>query len=330
MCNIIISQVSGYAPSNIVSNNDLSNIVDTNDEWVFSRTGIKNRRISTGEDTSDLASKVCEGLLKKDGLPPEALDLIIVATSSPDSLVPSTACLVQANVNAVNAIAFDLNAACTGFVYALSVAEKIMRAGPYKTAAVIGADVLSKLVDWSDRNTCCIFGDGAGGVLLKKITGAESFLICEDLKSDGKRASSLVAKKMPVISCWAKKNETQDVQNNYVYMAGRDIFDFALKEAPKNILSALGKSGLSFDDIHLIVPHQANSRIIEAFAKKLKLGLDKFCINIEEYGNTSAASIPLALSCLIVNGKVQLGSGQKLILTGFGGGLTWGSIIIRV
>ncbi len=324
MSNIVVSQISAYTPSNIVSNDDISKIVETNDEWIFSRTGIKNRRISLNENTSDLCAKVCKDLIEKEGIDPKEIDLIIVATITPDALMPSVSCMVQSIINAENAMAFDINVACTGFVYAISIAEKMMKSGLYKTALVVGGETLSKMVDWTDRGTCCLFGDGAGGILLKQ--GNENFLICEELRADGKRGLSLTGKNIPLSNYWVDGKPASE----FMQMQGRDIFDFAAKAVPQSILSVMEKSGLTFDEIDYIVPHQANSRIIDFVAKKLKLEMDKFFMNISEYGNTSAASIPIALSEMLDKNLIKIGSGQKLILAGFGGGLTWGSVIIKL
>lgn len=311
MNKIKIIATAKCTPDNVVTNDDLSLLVDTSDEWIFSRTGIKQRFICKGENTSDLCTNVVNQLLERSGLSPLDIDLIIVATMTPDYLTPTTACLVQKNVGATNAFCFDVNSACSGFVYAFSVAEKFIISGKYERVIVVGADVLSKIIDWTDRATCVLFGDGAGGVLL---TGSETGgILAEDLYSDGAKSDVLTAN-----------------YENSIQMDGRKVFDFATREVPKSILSVLEKSNTSLDEIKYIVAHQANIRIIEGVAKKLKLDMSKFYINIQTYGNTTAATIPIALDEMLEKGLITLGSGEKIIITGFGGGLTMGSILIQI
>ncbi len=313
-----------YLPENTVTNDDLSNIVETSHEWIYSRTGISKRCISKKENTSDLATIVGKNLIKKANLSPEDIDIIIVATITPDYLTPSTACIVQGNLEAKNALAFDINVACSGFVYALSIADKFLKSGIYKNAIVIGAETLSKIVDWQDRGTCVLFGDGSGGVLLCSSKDDNSVL-AEDLNADGASYKAITGGNLGIKNPFVDTNESSSF---YLQMNGRDVFNFATKTVPKSINKVLEKSNLTLDDIKYIVPHQANSRIVEVVAKKLKIGLDKFYLNLENYGNTSAASIPIALSEMSKNNILQ--KGDKLIITGFGAGLTWASMIIQV
>lgn len=324
MINTKITEFERYAPDNLVSNSVLSTIVDTSDEWISSRTGILKRRISTGEDTSDVASKVAQKLIQKAKISPNDIDIIIVATITPDYLTPSTACIVQGNIGANNAFSFDINGACSGFVYALSMAHKFLKAGIYKNAIVIGAEILSKIVDWKNRSTCVLFGDGAGGVLIQS-NGDKDAIIAEDLHSDGTSWEAITGGKLSVSNPFT---EEEDADKFFLEMNGRDVFNFATKTVPKSIKSLLKQSNMNIDDIKYIVPHQANYRIIDVVAKKLNTDIDKFYLNLEHYGNTSSASIPIALSEMSEKGLIK--EGDKLILTGFGAGLTWGSILIDI
>lgn len=310
-------------PANTVTNDDLSSIVETNDEWITTRTGIKNRHLAVdGENTSELCTEVGRKLLNTSGIAAEDIELIIVATITPDFATPSTACLVQGNLGCVNAFAFDLSAACTGFVYAFSVADKFIKSGQYKNIMVIGAENLSKIVDWTDRATCVLFGDGAGGAIIS--SNGTGGIISEDLHAKGEDGLKLTGGERLVRNFVAKQQNEDRV---FLQMDGRAIFNFATRNVPKSINAVMEKSGLTFDDIKYIVPHQANSRIIDVVAKKLGLPLDKFYINLDEFGNTSAASIPMALAQMKEKGLIE--KGDKIIISGFGGGLTWGSILFE-
>ncbi|WEV44652.1 ketoacyl-ACP synthase III [Streptococcaceae bacterium ESL0687] len=315
-----------YAPDQVVSNDDLGKIMETSDEWIASRTGIRKRHISKDENTSDLAAEVARRLLEKSLLEAEDLDFIIVATISPDGNMPSTASLVQAKVGAVNAFAFDLTAACSGFVYALALADKLIASGSYQKGIVIGAEVLSKVVDWSDRTTSVLFGDGAGGVLLEA-GSTEPLIMAESLKSDGDRAMSLTSNLTGPRSPFSSENDADDL---FLRMDGRAIFDFAVRDVPKNIDASLQKANLSGDDIDYFLMHQANSRILDKLARKVKVDRQKFLQNMQDYGNTSAASIPILLSESIENGTIKLDGSQKIVMTGFGGGLTWGTLVVKI
>ena len=322
MLNTGIRAVDCYAPEKIVTNDDLSQIVDTSDEWIYTRTGIKQRHLSTGEDTSQLCIEVAKRLLEKSGTLPEEIDLIIVGTISPDYATPSTACLVQGAIGAVNAFAFDISAACSGFVYALSTADKFIKSGGYKNAIVIGAETLSKIVDWKDRSTCVLFGDGAGGVIVEPVD--KGGILAEDMHSKGEDGLKMTGneRKPENMLC------TPESENNpYLVMDGRAIFNFATKVVPHSVNEIIEKSGISMDDVKYIVPHQANSRIIDIVARKLNVPIEKFYININEYANTSAASIPIALGEMSEKGLLK--KGDKIIVTGFGAGLTWGSMLIE-
>lgn len=322
MNNVRLIGTGSYAPSKVVTNFDLSEIVDTSDEWISTRTGIRERRISSGEDTSLLASKAALNAIKASNINPLDIDLIIVATTSPDSFTPSTACLVQANIGADNATCFDIGAACSGFIYALNTAVQFIKSGSSKTALVIGAEVLSKILDWSDRSTCVLFGDGAGAAILE--ASDENSILSIYTGSEGKKAEFLRCPAVSVNNPFTK-GAIRAVSN--VSMNGKEIFRFATKVIPKGIEEVLKNSQYTFEDIKYIIPHQANMRIIEFVAKKLGIDCNKFYMNLDKYGNTSAASIPLALDEMVRRGL--LNRGDKIILVGFGGGLTYGSVLIE-
>ena len=311
-----ITATASYVPEKIVTNDDLSNLMDTSDEWIHSRTGIKRRRVAVGENTSDLCIRVAQTLLQDAQLSAESLDFILVATITPDFNTPAVACQVQGAIGAVNAFAFDISAACAGFVYALSMAEKLIRTGA-KKGVVIGGEVLSKVLDWNDRSTAVLFGDGAGGLLLEACS--EQHLLKESLKADGTRGMSLTS--------GFRTNENPFSQNATAYsacmqMIGREIFDFATRDVVASI------NDLTQDEaIDYFLLHQANSRILDKVARKLKQPREKFLQNMQDYGNTSAASIPLLLDEEIKRGTLSLGSGQKVVFSGFGGGLTWGTML---
>jgi 3-oxoacyl-[acyl-carrier-protein] synthase-3 len=308
----------------VVTNDDLSKIVETNDEWISSRTGIKERRVSTGQTTSQLCIGAGKKLLEETGTDPLDVDLIIVATLTPDYATPSTACLVQGELGCDNALCFDVSAACSGFVYAMSIANKFIRSGEYKKVLVFGAEVLSKITDWSDRSTCVLFGDGGGGALIEA-TEAPCGVLAEDMHSKGKDAMSLTANEfLPQNFKYTPENEAA----RYINMDGRAIFSFATKNVRVSINNVLEKANLTIDDIKYVVPHQANYRIIEVLAKKLGTTMDKFYMNLDKYGNTSAGSIPLALGEMYDKGLLE--KGDKIIISGFGGGLTWGSMLIEL
>lgn len=311
-----ITATASYVPEKIVTNDDLSNLMDTSDEWIHSRTGIKRRRVAVGENTSDLCIRVAQTLLQDAQLSAESLDFILVATITPDFNTPAVACQVQGAIGAVNAFAFDISAACAGFVYALSMAEKLIRTGA-KKGLVIGGEVLSKVLDWNDRSTAVLFGDGAGGLLLE--ASSDQHLLKESLKADGTRGMSLTS--------GFRTNENPFSQNAPAYsacmqMIGREIFDFATRDVVASI------NDLTQDEaIDYFLLHQANSRILDKVARKLKQPREKFLQNMQDYGNTSAASIPLLLDEEIKRGTLSLGSGQKVVFSGFGGGLTWGTML---
>ncbi|MBO0471677.1 ketoacyl-ACP synthase III [Enterococcus sp. DIV0242_7C1] len=307
-----------YVPENVVSNQQLTTMMETSDEWISSRTGIRARNIVTNENTSDLCIKVAEQLLKKSGKKPEELDFILVATMTPDYGTPSVACLVQGSIAAQNAFAFDISAACSGFVYALSMGEKLIRTGK-RLGMIIGGETLSKVIDWNDRTTAVLFGDGAAGVILEADT--EEHFLSEKLQADGKRAKSLTSGYLENKSPFYTESSEE---SNYLKMTGRDIYDFSLKDVASNIREIVE------EDVDYLLLHQANKRIIEKISRKLAIPREKFLTNMEQNGNTSAASIPLLLDESVEAGVLKIGSGQKIVLTGYGGGLTWGSILLTL
>lgn len=311
-----------YTPSNIVTNEDLSKFVETSDEWITTRTGIKERRISIGEDTSELCLKAAKKALENANICAEEIDLIIVSTVTPDQFTPSTSCLVQAELGAVNAASFDINAACTGFVYGLNIANAFIKSGQYKTILMIGAEVLSKVTNWEDRNTCVLFGDGAGAAVLR--ASDESGIITTYTGSEGDVKGVLTIGAVDVTNPY-----TENVDEKYksIYMNGKEVFKFATKAMNKSVRKVIEDANMTIDDIDHIVPHQANYRIIDYVAQKNKIDKDKIYINLDKYGNTSSASIAIALDEM--NEKGLLKRGDKIILTGFGGGLTWGAILLE-
>jgi len=314
-----VHAVAHYVPPRMVTNEEISTWVDTTDEWIAQRTGISQRHMSTGENTSDLCVKVAKDLLKKSGLTADDIDLILVTTVTPDYLSPSVSCMVLGAIEAKKAFAMDINAACTGFVYGFSVAQKYLASGQCRYIMLIGAELLTKYVDWTDRNTCILFGDGAGGVIL---SADDNKLYAEKLHSRGAMPITMSRQKVVNPFC------ASDREVDYLKVDGREVFEFAVKSVSENINELLTSQGIGMADIKYIVPHQANRRIVEGISKKLKVDISKFYINIQRYGNTSSASIPIALSEMAKDGLV--GEGDKVILSGFGGGLTWGSVLIEL
>lgn len=321
MNNIVIKGVGSYIPNKILTNEDLGKIVDTSDEWISGRTGIKKRHISSGEDTSYMATEACKQALTRANIDPKDIDLIIVATATPDMYIPSTACIVQKEIDAVNALAFDISAACTGFIYGIQIGTSLMKTSNFKHALVVGAETLSKVTDWQDRSTCVIFADGAGAALLSR---DENVGVIDTInKSEGDKWEHITIGGNDVINPFSKEIEPKKKE---IQMNGGEVFKFATTTIPKAIKEILEKNNMSIDEIDYIVPHQANIRIIEYAAKKLKISPDKFYTNIQDYGNTSAASVPIALNEMYE--KDLLKKGDKIILVGFGGGLTYGASLI--
>lgn len=317
--------VGSYAPEKVITNKDLEKIVETSDEWIVSRTGIKQRHVvEPGIATSDLAAQAAERALADAGVTADEIDLIIVATATPDMLFPSTACLVQDKIKASNAAAFDLSAGCSGFAYGLVTGSQFIRTGLYKKVLVIGAEALSTILDWSDRNTCVLFGDGAGAAVLGEVPAGYGILGA-DLGADGSGGELL---KIPAGgSRIPATRESVDQRLHHLQMSGNDVFKFAVKVMGEAAIKALDNSGLSHSDVDCLIPHQANIRIIQSAAKRLKLPMEKVIVNVDKYGNTSAASIPLAMDEAIKEGRLK--NDDIIVLVGFGAGLTWASCVIK-
>ena len=322
MSNVGIAGTGAYVPSLAVTNDDISELVETNDEWIMKRTGIRERRISQGEDTSDMASKAALCALERADVEPKDVELIIVATISPDMFIPSVACLVQSKIGADDAACFDINVACSGFVYAMEIAQSMMKSMNYKNALIIGSETLSKVINWKDRSTCILFGDGAGAAVLKRTE--EPGIMKSYLKSEGKKGDALTIGAADFNTPFSKESVERD---RHIYMNGGDVLKFAVNALADLVNKVLDETGLSMDDIKYIVPHQANVRIIQSAAKKLHTDLDKFYINLEKYGNTSSASVPIALNEMYEKGMLK--KGDKFILVAFGGGLTYAATMIE-
>ncbi len=321
----VFSRIAGtgsYLPEKVLTNEDLSKIVDTNDEWIAARTGIRQRHVAAdGQTTSDLGYNAALRALEAAGVDAGELELIVVGTTTPDLIFPSTACLIQHRLGADGCPAFDVNAACSGFVYALTVADKFIRSGAVKTALVIGAETLTRMVDWSDRTTCVLFGDGAGAVVLKADT--ETGILSTHMHADGGKKELLWN---PVgVSVGFKPGE--DNAGVRINMSGNEVFKHAVKALDAVVEETLEANGLDRHDIDWLIPHQANLRIIEATAKRLDMPMDRVVVTVDKHGNTSSGSVPLALDTAVRSGKVQ--RGQLLLLEAFGGGFTWGSALLR-
>ncbi len=318
---IKIMGTGSFLPETVVTNDYLSTIMDTSDEWISSRTGIRERRLAKEETTASMSAEAAKRALEDAGVKAEELDLIIVGTITGDCVTPSTACEVQAALGAVNAVAFDINAACSGFLYSMNTAYAYMQCGIYKNALVIGAETLSKIMDWNDRGTCVLFGDGAGAVVLGM--SEEGGILGFEQGSDG-------AKGM-VLACENRKNNNPLVQNSkdlgYVHMDGQEVYKFAVSTVPNSIHKVLEKAEVAVEDIKYFLLHQANIRIIQSVSKRLRMPMEKFPIALDHCGNISAASVPILLD--EVNKKGMLQKGDKIVMSGFGAGLTWGTCVVE-
>ncbi len=320
-----ITSTAKYLPQKTLSNQELEKMVDTSNEWILSRTGIENRHIvGDGEATSDMCSQIAKQLLEKSGKSAEDIDLILVATSTPDFPVVSTAALVQDKIGAKNAWGYDIVAACTGFVYAMETGAKFIESGSYDNVIVIGADTMSSIIDYTDRNTCVIFGDGGGGVLLEP-TQEEIGIIDSILHIDGSGHKYLTVPAGGSANPASK--ETLDNKMHYVYQDGKTVYKFAVKNMANVSKKILDNNKLQGSDVKLFIPHQANRRIIDAAAKRCGLKDDQVLVNINKYGNTTAGTIPIALDEAVETGR--LNKNDLLLLAAFGGGFTWGSMLIR-
>lgn len=298
-----------YVPEKVLTNADLEKIVDTNDEWIRTRTGIEERRIADDSiNTSDMAFYAAVNALEDAKIKAEDIDLILVATVTPDMSFPSVSCIIQDRLGATNAAAMDVSAACSGFMYGVITAQQFIQTGAYKNILVVGAEKLSKITDWSDRNTCVLFGDGAGAAVIGPVSDGKGILSFE-LGSDGSGGKHLLH------------------DNEYIGMNGREVFKFAVRQMPESSVNVVKKAGFNTEDVDYLIPHQANIRIMEAARERLGLPQDKMATSVKQYGNTSAASIPLALSEDVKSGKIK--DNDLVVLVGFGGGLTWGAVALR-
>lgn len=308
-------------PKRIVTNDDLSKIMDTSDEWIRSRTGIVSRHIAQEETLTSLAVEASRQAIEEAGVLPEEIDMILAATLSADNVLPCLACELQRELGAVNAVAFDINAACSGFLFALQTADAYIKSGRYEKILVVGGEILSKMVDWNDRSTCVLFGDGAGAVLVK--ADRECGILGIAQGSDGSRGDALTCGNRKINNPCRKDSS----ELSYTKMNGQEVYKFAVRTVPRAILEAVEEAGLSVENIDLFVLHQANIRIIESVAKRLKVPMEKFPTNLQECGNISAGSVPVLLDKINREGRIN--KGDKIVLAGFGGGLTWGAAVLN-
>lgn len=299
-----------YVPTNVVTNKDMEKIVDTSDEWIRSRTGIEERRIADDDtDTSDMAFFAAQNALEEANVRAEDIDMILVATVTPDTPFPSVSCMLQERLGTGKSAAMDISAACTGFMYGLITAKQFIETNAYKHILVVGVEKLSKITDWSDRNTCVLFGDGAGAAVVGPVSAGKGILSFE-LGADGSGGKELY----------------QDEQD-HLQMNGREVFKFAVRQMPESSVNVIEKAGYSKEDVDFLIPHQANIRIMEAARERLGISEDKMATSVKKYGNNSSASIPIALSEQVKNGKIK--DNDLVVMVGFGGGLTWGAIALR-
>jgi 3-oxoacyl-[acyl-carrier-protein] synthase-3 len=328
--NAVITGHGSYAPSGILTNEELAKIVETSDEWIKTRTGIERRHIcKTNESTAQLATEAAKKAIAKAGLKPEQIELIIVATITPEMVFPSTACFVQQNLGAKKAWAFDIAAACSGFIYSISIAQQFIESGRIHNALIVGAETLSKITNYKDRTSCILFGDGAGAIVIegrpKEKGKIQSGIIYSTMYTDGSSWQALNCQ------AYGSRNPVSkpldDPKKMFMEIKGREVYQQAVRRIVETVTECLEKCKLTLDDVKMIVSHQMNARIIESAAKRLELPDDKIFININEYGNTSAASVPLAFDQAIREGKIQ--RGDIIILVAFGAGLTWGANVIR-
>ncbi len=317
-----IAATGSFLPERIVTNAEMAQLVDTSDEWIQERTGIRQRHMAAeGETTGDLAFGAATRALQAAGLKGSDLDLIVVGTTTPDLVFPSTACLLQKRLGAGGCAAFDVNAACTGFLYALSIADRFIRTGGAKRALVVGAETVTRMLDWNDRGTCVLFGDGAGAAIL--VADAEAGVVSTHLHADGAYADLLQAS----VGVSTRFNEGEPNCGLRVLMKGNEVFKVAVRTLGRIVDETLAANDLQKSDIDWLIPHQANLRIIKGTAKQLEMSMDRVIVTVDRHGNTSAASVPLALDEAIRSGRVQ--RGELLLLEAFGGGFTWGSALVR-
>ena len=317
-----IAGTGSYLPEKVVTNDDLSKVVDTSDEWIRTRTGIRQRHVAAdGQTSSDMGHQAALKAIEAAGIDPSGIDLIVVGTTTPDYVFPSTACLIQQKLGIPGCPAFDVNAACSGFLFALSVADQFIRTGSAKTVLVVGVETLTRMVDWTDRTTCVLFGDGAGAVVLK--ADADTGILSTHLHADGNKRDLLCC---PVGVSAGFDNSLPNAGVR-ITMAGNEVFKHAVKALDSVVDEALEANGLDKGDLDWLIPHQANLRIIEATAKRLDMPMERVIVTVDRHGNTSAGSVPLALDEAVRSGRVQ--RGQLLLLEAFGGGFTWGAALLR-
>ena len=320
-----ITGIGSYLPNKVLTNYDLEKMVDTSNDWIIQRTGIKERRIvENGVTTSDLATQASLRAMEDAGVSPKDLDMIITSTITPDHIFPSTSCYIQQKIGATRACAFDILAACAGFIYALSIGQSFINSGAMKTVLVVGAECLSKITDYTDRATCVLFGDGAGAVIIQR-NPVKHEILSSSLAADGSEADVLI---MPGGGARNPASlESIQQRLHYIQFKGKEVFKLAINNITNLILETTKENGLTLDDIDLIIPHQSNLRIIEATMEKLGLPMEKAFVNIDKYGNTSSASVPIAIDEARKDGRLR--KGNIVMLVAFGGGLTWGSSLIR-
>jgi 3-oxoacyl-[acyl-carrier-protein] synthase-3 len=330
MSGIFVAGTGKYVPSQVVTNDDLAKIVETSDEWISERTGIRERRFSNGEQTWYMGKMAAQDALSNANINAQDIDMIIGCTITPDYFTPSLACIIQNEIGAENAFCFDINAACSGFVYSMDIAQKYLASGAADTILVVCSEILSKITDFSDRSTCVLFGDGAGAVVLKR---DDNKMFSSFLRSEGKNGEYLLSRTHKTASPYATGkndsiNEKYPLSNGcFVYMSGKDVYRFGTRVMPESLGEACKKAGISPQDLSLIIPHQANIRIVETVAKKLGIDMNKMFMNIDKYANTSCASIPICIDELWKSNKLK--RGDKIALCGFGGGLTYGAIVME-
>ena len=328
MINSKIIGTGSYLPEKVLTNYDLEKFVDTSDEWIRRRSGIRKRHIAgENETTSDLAAEASMNALKAANFEASEIDLIITGTITPDKLMPSTASQVQRKINACNAAAFDIAAACSGFIYGITIADQFIKSGFYRNVLIIGAETLSRFINWEDRSTCVLFGDGAGSVILSRNNDAGKGIMQTLLGTDGFKPAEWLDIEVGGSFKPARSNMNSNGEY-FIRMNGKEIFKFGSKILIESVLETLEKNHISIHDIDYIIPHQANIRITHNAARKLNISEDKFIMNIDECANTSAASIPIALDQAVKSGRIR--TGNRLILVGFGAGLTWGSALINL
>lgn len=320
-----ITGTGSYAPKKIVTNQDLEKLVDTSDEWITERTGIKERRIADkNQTTSDLAYEASRKALKAAGLEAEELDLIITATTTPDMIMPNLGCVLQEKLGAKKAAAFDIVAACSGFLYGMSIADAFIRSGAHKNILLVGAEILSRFTDWEDRGTCIIFGDGAGAVVIQRHSGKRGILSTH-LHSDGSLGELLYVPAGGTLH--PASHETIHKRMHYIKMKGNELFKVAVRALEEVVQEALTFNKVKPEEIDFLIPHQANLRIIQAMAQRLKMPMEKVVVTLPKYGNTSAASIPMALDKAVRDGRIK--ENHLILFEAFGGGLTWASALVR-